>query len=492
MRLSARTFVPAALVALLAACSHDPTAAPAGIPAMPTLPAGVAPALVVYGVTSTGPQGATSATVYARPEDGSGAERALSRPGVISRAVAVLGAGRVLVAEFDVADTRIERLVSVDARGRGAPLVLASFDASAAYSWVRHVERVGDDLLAELLPIGGVGVPSVVALRAGAAARVLVVSGIVVAADAGRALVLAGAHALAGEGDLALLDVATGALTPVGGGDGKDAVVAVEGAQVVANTRAGVRVVAIGAGTSRALGAAADRAVGVTSGRVVATRPEPSGTSLVSSALDGQGERTLVAARGDLGQVATAAGDVVVYSSDAGLSAVAASGGASTVVDRDVTGAFSLFARAGDRVVYTAPSTMRTALRTARLDGGGATTVFEKTLLLPVPLSVQGDRILFRNALLTEPDEGWLISAKLDGTEQHDVAWRVQTAAGQRAGAPTDQDYFGITPSGTLVAEVEYEGGLLWGSQLVVSSPASDVALELSGLGRVRFAGIVP
>ena len=178
---------------------------------------------------------------------------------------------------------------------------------------------------------------------------------------------------------------------------------------------------------------------------------------------------------------------------DAGkLVSIAEIGGDARVLD-PAAGTTLRFVRLfDDRVVYTGETADSVGLRTARLDGSGATTLYQDEVTLPVVTGLSADgRVVFHIAYVGQLEGGQVLSVRTDGTGLMRVGSDVYDESGLRQAAPADQDFEAITPSGRLIVEVEYEGNL-FGSQLLQTGASSTQANSISEFGGVRFSALIP
>lgn len=495
------TLAFAALAA--AACGRDGSRA-APLPADDgQAPAAIAPtrppSLVVQSVVPDGDDGPSRSYVSARPEDASAPARTISPAGAPYRAAAVLEDGRVVLARLDTTGEVVTAVVVVDAFTGKAGEPLATFERGRGYGRVSAVRPVGDRLVVALGGGAATDGDEVWSMGEGAPARRLARTATIVAAGATRAALLVGRDASSGRGDLTLADPATLELTRPGGGDADDAVAKVEGARVLvtlhASRRGDVRVVDLDAGASYDLATsdADERGVGFDRGAAVWVGGEEGRRSLFVAPAAAGAEARRVAGPDAAIDSAFALGDGTVVASTArGLFAFELESKRATLLDAAMEGPIDVFGRVADRVVYVGRSGFSRSLRGARLDGTGVAVLFEKALTVVLPLCAIGDRLVFRSSLIIEPDGGFIDTVRVDGSGRRPAALGVAERSSPNAVHPAhDRDFLAVTPSGRLVLEVEYEGGLATGSQIVTTGDALATAHPLSERGRVRFAGLV-
>jgi hypothetical protein len=269
----------------------------------------------------------------------------------------------------------------------------------------------------------------------------------------------------------------------LGAGGGEDSVAQVTGNQVLFSSGTDARLVGLDGLATVTLPNASAFAL-TNSGRVIYTR---AGT-VFSSALDGSDSRAL---RAGTPIVTTLDGRVLILDGNA-LMSIAATGGTARLLDPTAGSALRFVRIFGDRIVYTSESLDAVRLRTARLDGGGALTLYQQEVTLPVVTGLSADgRVIFHTVYVGQLEGGQVLSVKLDGTDLLRVGMDVFDESGLRMAPPADQDFEAITPSGRLIVEVEYEGGL-FGSQLLQTGAGSTQASSISEFGGVRFAALIP
>ncbi len=470
---------------LVAGCKDDAPPAPVAPPSTgptPSLALGKAPASIVF--TSYGKE--SQREVLAALEDGSRAPVRLSRPDTVSSFAAALPGRRVLVAAH-AADGAIAALddVSVDGSDR------RELGAWPAGRWKKVLQAKADGDAAALV-LTRADAPEkteLVAVRSGAAPVVLAEGATLVAAAAGRV-----AYVTAGKLSSAKLDGSD--VRPLGGDDGQDQVMEVRGDRLLLTLHAGgagdVRVVRIDGSERADLGAPADDDRGIafaTDDRIVLAHGPAGHRVLAAAGVDGKGEVALTPADGDAQAVAIAPGGDVVFTDAAGaLRAVAAAGGATRLLDAGAGTPVKSAKVAGGRVFFSGGSTGH-ALRTAKLDGSGATELCAEPTWLPFFSALTpGDRVVFYRALAGQLEGGRLYTVKLDGSDRRPLGEAVVNRDGTPfANAPEDQDFEAVTPSGRVVLEAEFEG---IASHLLVSD-GDPGARRLADQGNVKFAAIV-
>jgi hypothetical protein len=400
--------------------------------------------------------------------------------------VAALAGRRVLLSER-AADGL--RLVSVGAEGQ-ARKVLATLP-SKKYQGAGKALQAGDAIFVEaaLAPDGRK--KDVYAL--GSAAPVLLAEGAELVAAAGdRAAFLQA-------GNLRSAKLDGSAAIALGGGDGLDEVADESGDRVLLTLhgagKGDVRAVSLD-GKLRvdvAQPGADETAFALSGGRAILERAGATGSVIVSVALDGSGERALTTP--EQGAIARLVGDggLVIFESGGGaLMAVDAAGAGPARTLDPAAGTDIVVSRiVGDRVVYTGTGATALALRAAKLDGSGVTTLCEQVLWLPYFSGVTPDgRVVFHRALAGQLEGGQAFSVKLDGTELRQFGSDVRAADGSRSMSPFDQDFEAVTPSGRVILEAEFEG--LQQPQLVLASPQASAAALLAQLDGLKFAAVIP
>jgi hypothetical protein len=144
----------------------------------------------------------------------------------------------------------------------------------------------------------------------------------------------------------------------------------------------------------------------------------------------------------------------------------------------------------GDVVVYRSEGSHWPALRAARLDGAGLTSLCEGAPKLPFFGGVTAEhRVVYYRSLAGQLEGGRVYSISLDGKDERPIGTEVVSADGQPVGGPLDQDFEAITPAGRVIIESEFTTN--GGSQLLVGGTASTGAKILTGAGHVRFQTIV-
>lgn len=460
------------------------------------------PATIVYtsiGVPDGDPAGSSGVRshVAAIPEDGSRPAVMLSPAGVDAKFVATLPGSRVLFSTLR-ADGTVATLASAALDGSDLH-TLGTFDARP-YAYA-HAHPASSGVVVEMLRKQDLGTADVYALADGRAPVLLAEKASFVAESQGRVALLVGADARQGTGDLVVVGLDGAGKQGVGGGDGEDVVGSVSGARIVVTSHAAaagdVRVVDLASGMATTFGSpvADERAFGLAGGRVVFTRTTRGPIALASASLDGADDHVLAAPKTGAEPLAIAHDELVLFgdgSALGGLFAVPVSGGATRTIDADAGTRIHVFGTVGDRVVYTAARPSGWTLRSAKLDGSGATVLYEKPFMLPFVVATTGDRVVFRASPSMTMEGGQLASVRLDGGDLRSIGYDVYGADGARREAlPSDQDFFAVTPSGRVILEVEYEGST-FGSQIVASAPRLASARELSELGRVWFGAVVP
>jgi len=479
-----RAFVTSISALVLATLACSRTAPAPTVPGM-AAPAGgadraAAPATILYHVGSF-----DSRSVVAISEDGAGAAVTLSAAGASASFVTALEGRRVLIAER-AADGSLARLIAVGVDGSGRQVVGT---APAGYEGVAKALVSGPIVVAALQRAGGLGVTDLYVFPPGGAAVQLAQGATLSAVGSGRVLYLASAHAAEGSGDARSIALDATADVALGGGDGQDQILQADGVRVLLTIHgAAVRLVGFsgeGAVTLATAGANL-RAFALGSGRILYTRDG----ALASSSLDGTDERVLAPAATP---ILVAPDGRILFASGGALSSVAPLGGVVRVLDAHA-GASVRFARIfGDSVIFTGDGAEWAALRAARLDGSGARVLFEREVTLPIVAGVTSSgHVVFHASYLGQLEGGQVLSAKLDGTETQQIGRDVYSTEGTRsANVPADQDFEALTPSGRVILESEYEGST-FGAQLLVGAPASGAARELTALGSVRFAALIP
>lgn len=138
----------------------------------------------------------------------------------------------------------------------------------------------------------------------------------------------------------------------------------------------------------------------------------------------------------------------------------------------------------GDRLVYTMNSAAGSYLRSAKLDGSGATGLSEghgQQLLFEAELP--GSRVLFYRTKATEPG-GWLSTVAVAGGAESLVG---DDYTGTRRAA--DQDFGGLTRAGRLVFEAELHEGS--GPSLFVVEPGGGVRALTPAGTRATLAAVL-
>jgi hypothetical protein len=457
------------LAALLLAplgCSkvaQTPTPGPATTPAPGGSVHPAVPSTILYTTGSLGGR-----TLMAVLEDGSAAPRAISAAGADTTFVTTLADRRVLAVEHQNDGQDVSQLVIVALDGSRQALV-----TPAGYNAAGKAQLADDGVAVELIRTGTTGGTDLYLARA--SSQILLAShATLVSVAAGRVAYLASGTLRSirtdGSGDLAL-------------GTGSDVVAQTLGDLVLFSSGADARLARLDGLATVTLPNASAFAL-CSGGRIVYTR---AGT-IFSSALDGSDERSLGAGTPIL---ATPDGRVLAVDGSA-LVSLGETGGASRVLDPAAGSTLRFVRLLGDRVVYTGETTDSVGLRTARLDGGGATTLYQEDVTLPVVTGLSADgRVIFHIAYVGQLEGGQVLSVKLDGTGLMRVGSDVYDESGLRQAAPADQDFEAITPSGRLIVEVEYEGNL-FGSQLLQTGASSTQATSLSEFGGVRFSALIP
>jgi hypothetical protein len=438
-------------------------------------------AMVVF----TGLEG-TVRTVRAVPEDGSKPAVKLSAPGVDTTYAGSLSSRRALLVEH-AKDGSITAIVAVRAAGEDRSQ-LGKLPAGE-YQSIDKIKEAGDTILVELARTHAPH-RDVFALRHGAEPKVVAALSSLAAASGNRVAVVT-------KGNLQSLKLDGTNAIPLGGGDGRDEVVAVRGDRILITTHVGsvgnVRVAGIDGG-AKDLGKpeADEKAIAITAGsRVVYLRRTQAGAVLVSVALDGTGEHILSTPELDAKPIHVA-GDRIFFGSAAGaLLVVSANGGSPRVLDPAAGTDVRVGAVTDARVIYVSDSPHWPALRAAALDGSGVTKLVEEPPSLPFFGGLMPDgRVVYYRALAGQLDSGRIFSVKLDGTDRRPLGTSVKNAEGATLPAgPLDQDFEAVTRSGRLILESEFEAG--GGSQLIVGSADSDAAALLPGASHARFAALI-
>jgi len=455
--------------------------APTATGAAPTAP----PSFVVY----TGSSGAIR-NVGATIEDGSAPPVALSAAGIDTTFAGVVTGRRALLVEHK-ADKTLDAVIAV--RGDGAGRTSLGSLPAGKYAAFKQVRSEGDVVVVEASRAGNEKATDVLALRAGAAPRVLAADSTLVAADAKRAAVMT-------SGNLRSLTLDGATTTPLGGGDGHDRVAEVKDSRILLTvhtaTSDDVRTIGIDGGTPIAFGKpdVDETAFAFGAGtRVVFVRKSADGqVSLVSAAATGKDEQVLTSPAADVAPAhVTAAGDVL-YRAAGSMLAVSMNGGAAArVLDPAVGTNIQIGAVQDNLVVYRSDSPNGPALRAVKLDGTGLTVLCEGVPQIPFFAGMTSSgRVVYYRALAGQQEGGRLFSIKTDGSDLRPIGTGVAGADGKPL-VVADQDFEARTPAGRLIVESEFiTGG--GGSQLVVASHDTDSAKLLPGASHVRFAALIP
>jgi hypothetical protein len=455
----------AALLLVPLACTNGaqtpapaPTVAPSAGSTHPAVPS-----TVVYTVGTLGGRSLTAVL-----EDGSAAPRTISAANADTTFVVTLPGRRVLGVEHADQGQNLARLVIVGLDGsRQALMTPAGYQAAGA------ALPADDGVAVELIRTGTAGGTDLYVVRP-ASQTLLAARSNLVGVAGGRVAYLASGTLRSvrtdGTGDLAL-------------GTGSDVVAQSVGDLVLFSSGADARLARLdGLATVTIAGAKAFALSNA--GRILYTRAD----SIFSSALDGSDERSLGTGTPVL---ATPDGRLLALR-DGALISIAAAGGDTRVLDPQAGTALQWVKQFGDRLVYTAETADSVGLRTARLDGGGATLLFQQEVTLPIATGVTADgRIVFHTVYVGQLEGGRILSVNADGSDLMGVGNDIYDPSGLRQAAPADQDFEAITPSGRLIVEVEYEGNL-YGSQLLQAGATSQTAQSLSELGAVRFSALIP
>jgi hypothetical protein len=447
--------------------------------------AALAPAIVVY----TGKVDAYR-VVGAALEDGSKMAVTLSAAGVDTSFAGVLPGRRALLAEY-AADGAIAALASIGADGT-ARVALGALPAGR-YRAVTQIKTADDAVVAELARAGVDG-SDVVVLRAGAEPRVLAAGATLVSVALGRAAFSAG-------GNVQSVKLDGTGLVALGAGDGHDRVAEARAEKLLLTVHLGagddVRVIGIDGVGKRDLGKPDldETAVAITAAqRLVYLRATAAGAVLVSASIEGADEQVLTAPELDARPIqVTAEGQILFGDATGALRAVSAAGGPARVLDPAAGSHVRLGTVQGGHVIYVSDTPHWPALRVAGLDGSGVVSLCETIPWVPFFSGLMADgRVVFYRSLSGQLEGGRVYSVKLDGSELRPVGGAVSDLGGKAlAGAPSDQDFEAITPSGRLILEAEFEsnGG---GPQLTVGAADSDAARMLTELGHPRFAAVIP
>jgi hypothetical protein len=447
------------------------------------LMAAMPPAIVVYTSQVDGKR-----AVGATPEDSRTPPVALSTAGVDTTFAAVIGGRRALLVEH-AADTSIAALVAV--RGDGAERSSLGSFPLAQYVAVAQAKDAGDATVVELARTGS-EVHDVFALQTSAPPRLLAAASTLVAVAAGRAAVSTG-------GNLRSMKLDGSATIALGPGDGRDRVADVKGDRVLYTTHGGrggdVRVIGIDGTNPVAVGKpnVDENAVSLTAQRILFVRTTADGASIVSTALDGKDEQVLTPpALGAAPIKVTADGQVLFGNAAGALYAVAATGGATRLLDPTAGTNVVISAVQAGMVVYRCDTPHWPALRAVKLDGTGLVSLVEAVPQVPFFASLTSDgRVVYYRSLSGQLEGGAIFSVKLDGTDVRPLGTTVAGTDGMPLpSGPVDQDFEGVTPSGRLILESEFSN--MNGSQLVVAAGDHDGAQLLPGASQVRFAALIP
>lgn len=482
---------PAALVyfgTLVAAASSlgcrgdvtTPTGKTAAVTDVPPL-SGHRAATIVY--TSYGTDG--SRAIYAVPEDASAAPVRVSRPGGSAVFAGCLPGRRVIVAALG-ADGSLTDVDVVGAEGDGR----ATLGTLPAGRWktVDGAKVDGDVVALELGRLDASGKSDVVALRSGTAPVVLAENATLVGAAAGRI-------AFKTAGSLKSVRATGGDAVDLGGGDGQDHVLEVRGDRLLVTLHDGgsgdVRIVRFDGSDKVDLGTPTtdDRAFAFAgSAGVVTTRATPTGRRVLVTGVDGQGERAVSPAGVDATPLSVTPEGDVLFGDTGALRIAPADGGAARTLDAAAGSSIHFGAVVDDRAFFTGGE-KGGELRTAKLDGSGATQlVGEPTWLSYFSTRTPGGRVVFYRALIGQVEGGRLYSVALDGTDRQPVAEHlVQRDGSPLDRVPADQDFEAVTPSGRVVLEAEFDGTA---SHLLVT-PGSRDGRRIADQTNVKFAALV-
>lgn len=479
----------------LANCNEKPTApTPDPSPKLaatpstrPTDPVQVLSAFVVY-TTSTG----STRAVEAVPEDASSPPVELSTASVDSTFAGVLSGRRVLIAQHR-SDGSLAELVAVRGDGRHHE----SFGALAAgqFDAVRRVSPTGNDAVVELARSSS-GATDVYLLQSEKPPCLLAESSTIVTMNSTHVAVLT-------NGNLQSLSFDGGKVTPLGGGDGRDAVADVRGDRIFltlhAESNGDLRAVNLDGSSAVDFGNPGldETAFRWTStGRPVFARKTGSVVALISSAADGTDERVLTPASSSAAPIRILADDKILFVNDAGvMSAVSAIDGSSLRVVDPLAGTnVTVGAERNDVVVYRCETPHWPALRAAKIDGSGVVRLCDKLPAVPFfsGLTVDG-RVVYYRSLAGQLEGGRVLSVNLDGTDERSVGGSAMSSDGMGVpNAPEDQDFESLTPAGRLIIEAEFEG-MGGRSQLLVTTGEDREATVLTDTTRyARFAALVP
>ncbi len=350
----------------------------------------------------------------------------------------------------------------------------------------------GDAVIVELSRADVEGA-DVLALERDKAPRILAEGATLVAASPGYAAVMRG-------GDLVSVPLLEGAgEIALGGGDGLDKVADVREGRVLFTIHAGaggdVRVAAIDGSSAITIGDPTRDEVAFAltpEGRVIFSRALDEGRVLMV-ARDGE-ERALTDAADDARPLALAPNEEIFASSAGGaLFAVPVAGGPLRVLDAAAGKQLRIGGVTAGRVIYVGDTPQWPALRAARLDGTGVTTLCDKVPWLPFYGGTTPDgRVIFYRSLAGQHEGGRVFSVALDGSDMRPLALSASGADGEAiAFQPTDQDFETITPRGLVLVESEF-AELGNEAQLLLAGADGAGARELVGMKGLRFVALLP
>ncbi|MCC6525237.1 MAG: hypothetical protein IT373_21470 [Polyangiaceae bacterium] len=473
------------VVALLAGCNDGGGARQDKAPPASAAPASVAthkPASTIILRAANG----GSHEIYAVDEHGAHATR-LSRPGTDTTYAGTLPGRRVVLAvhgaDHAVASLEVVALDGSERRELGAL-------EPGRFARVVQAKADGEVLALELGRAQDLGKSDVVVVRPGAAPALAAENATLVALAAGRVAFMTG-------GSLRSTALDGSDARTLGADDAEDRVVEVRGERLLLTIHAAVlgdvRVVKIDGSARVDIGTpeADDRPVGFAGDtRVVVTRAAGDARAIEAVGVDGKDARTLAA--GTVAAHAIAPTGDVVFSDGAGALGTASAATTASAAPRTLDPAAGTKVSAvkvlGERVFYLGGEGGST-LRTARLDGSGATTLCAEPTWRPFFATVTPDgRAIFYRALVGQLEGGRLYSVKLDGTGLEPLGNDVVSPDGSAFTTPlSDQDFEAVTVNGRIVFEAEFHEGA---PHLLVTDGGKR-ALRLLDRDDLRFVALV-